>query len=142
LKEADYRVPNAVELYLPYVKDGHPAVRYWAAVGLHANCRYPIDVGLAKPVMTTLLNDPSPTVRVAAAHALCDWGDERAGVPVLIEALQSPTDKTRLLAVIALDKIDVKARPACAAVKVAADDRDEYVKRVAKTLLPRLEPKK
>jgi N-sulfoglucosamine sulfohydrolase len=142
LKEADYRVPNAVDLYLPYVKDGHPAVRYWAAVGLHANCRYPIDVGLAKPVMTTLLNDPSPTVRVAAAHALCDWGDERAGVPVLIEALQSPTDKTRLLAVIALDKIDVKARPACAAVKVAADDRDEYVKRVAKTLLPRLEPKK
>jgi N-sulfoglucosamine sulfohydrolase len=142
LKEADYRVPNAVDLYLPYVKDAHPAVRFWAAVGLHANCRYPIDIGLAKPAVTTLLDDPSAVVRIAAAHALCDWGDERTGVPVLVEALKSPTDKTRLFAMIALDKIDAKARPAYAAVKAATEDPDEYVRRVAQNLLPHLEPKK
>jgi uncharacterized sulfatase len=142
LKEADYKVPNAIDLYLPYVKDAHPAVRYWAAVGLHANCRYPIDIGLAKPVMTTLLDDPSVVVRIAAAHALCDWGDEKAALPFLGEALKHPTDKVRLFAIIALDKIGGKARPAQALIRAATEDPDEYVKRVAQTALSHLEAKK
>jgi N-sulfoglucosamine sulfohydrolase len=141
LKEADYKVPNATGLYLDYLNDAHPAVRYWAAVGLHANCRYPLDIGLAKPGMTTLLEDPSVVVRIAAAHALCDWGDEKTALPVLMEALKSPTDKARLFAVIALDKVGEKARPAHALIKAATADRDEYVKRVAQTVLTRLEVK-
>jgi hypothetical protein len=55
--------------------------------------------------------------------------------------LKHPTDKVRLFAIIALDKIGEKARPALAQVKAAAEDSDDYVKRVAKTVLSRLEPR-
>jgi N-sulfoglucosamine sulfohydrolase len=142
VKEADFKVPNAMDEYLGHLKDAHPAVRYWAVVGLHANCRYPLDISLARPALLTLLADPAPVVRVAAAHALCTWGDEKRAVPVLVEALKDPTDKVRLFAVIALDKIGEKARPMLASIKAAGGDRDEYVKRVAKTVLARLEAKK
>jgi hypothetical protein len=142
VKEADYKVPNATDEYLGHLKDAHPAVRYWAVVGLHANCRYPVDISLAKPALLTMLADPSAVVRIAAARALCDWGDEKGALPVLVEALKHPTDKVRLFAVIALDKIGERARPALASIKAATGDRDDYVTRVAKTVLARLEAKK
>ena len=91
--------------------------------------------------MATLLQDPSVVVRIAAAHALCDWGDEKTALPILVEALKHPTDKTRLFAVIALDKIGEKARPALAQIQALTKDRDEYVKRVATTASERLQAK-
>jgi HEAT repeat protein len=39
-------------------------------------------------VLLEALNDPSPTVRVAAAHALCDWGELEKGLTVLAELLR------------------------------------------------------
>jgi hypothetical protein len=141
VKEADYQGPNATPAWLACLKDAKPAVRYWGAVGLHACVKYPADLALAKPALTTLLQDPSVVVRIAAAHALCDWGDEKTALPVLVEALKHPTDKTRLFAVIALDKLGEKARPALAQIQALTKDRDEYVKRVAATVLERLKAK-
>jgi len=141
VKEADYQGPNATPAWLACLRDAKPAVRYWGAVGLHACAKYPADLALAKPAMVTLLQDPSAVVRIAAAHALCDWGDEKTALPVLIEALKHPTDKTRLFAVIALDKIGERARPALAQIQALTKDRDEYVKRVATTVLERLKVK-
>ncbi len=141
VKEADYQGPNATPAYLACLKDGKPAVRYWGVVGLHASVKYAPDLSLAKPALTTLLQDPSVVVRIAAAHALCDWGDEKAALPVLIEALKHPTDKTRLFAVIALDRLGEKARPALTQIQALTKDRDEYVKRVATTVLDRLKGK-
>ena len=92
-----------------------------------------------KPAVAALLQDPSVVVRIAAAHALCDWGEEKTALPVLVEALKHPTDKVRLFAVIALDKIGEKARPALAEIEALTKDRDEYVKRVATTVLGRLQ---
>jgi HEAT repeat protein len=141
VKEADYQGLNATPAWLACLRDAKPAVRYWGAVGLHACAKYPADLALAKPALTTLLQDPSVVVRIAAAHALCDWGDERIALPVLVEALKHPTDKTRLFAVIALDKIGEKARPALAQIQALTKDRDEYVKRVATTASERLQVK-
>jgi uncharacterized sulfatase len=141
VKEADYQGLNATPAWLVCLRDAKPAVRYWGAVGLHACAKYPADLALAKPALATLLQDPSVVVRIAAAHALCDWGDERIALPVLVEALKHPTDKTRLFAVIALDKLGVKARPALAQIQALTKDRDEYVKRVATTASERLQAK-
>lgn len=141
LKELDFLGPNATNAYLPYLKDPKPSVRYWAVVGLHASTKYPVDLALAKPAVTTMLEDPSIVVRVAAAHAMCDWGEERIALPVLVEALKSPTDKTRMFAIVALDKIGEKARPALPLIEAATKDPDNYVTRVAKTALERLRAK-
>ncbi len=141
VKDLDFTGPNATTAFLAHLKDPKPAVRYWAVVGLHAWTKYPVDLAMAKPAVTTMLEDPSMVVRVAAAHAMCDWGEERIALPILVEALKNPTDKTRMFAMVALDKIGEKARPALPQIQAAAKDSDEYVARVAKTVLSRLERK-
>ena len=141
LKELDYQGANATHAYLQYLEDPDRAVRYWATVGVYASCRFPVDMTFAKPAMQARLEDPSMTVRITAAQALYSWGYERDTLPVLIQALKHPTAKVRLFAIIALDKIGEKARPALAQIRAAAKDPDDYVKRVAKTVLSRLEPR-
>ncbi len=141
LKEFDHEGPNATSQYIQHLKDMSPAVRYWATVGLHASCRFPVDMTFVKPAMQTKLTDPSIIVRIAAAHALCEWGQEKDALPVLAQALQHPTDKVRLFAIIALDKLGEKARPVLAQVKAATQDPDDYVQRVARTVLSRLKPR-
>jgi uncharacterized sulfatase len=139
LKELDFMGANGTTGFLAYLKDAKPSVRYWAVVGLHVWTKYPVDLAMAKPAVTTMLEDPSMVVRVAAAHAMCDWGEERIALPVLVEALKNPTDKTRMFAMVALDKIGEKARPALPQIQAAAQDSDDYVTRVAQTVLNRLQ---
>lgn len=138
VKELDFTGPNATSEFLAHLKDPKPSVRYWAVAGLHVWTKYPVDLAMAKPAVTTMLEDPSPVVRVAAAHAMCDWGEERIALPVLVEALKSPVGKTRMFAMVTLDKIGEKARPALPQIQAAAQDKDDYVTRVAKTALGRL----
>jgi uncharacterized sulfatase len=139
LKELDYQGPNATSQYVAHLNDGSAIVRYWAVVGLHASCRFPVDMTFVKPPMQTMLQDPSVIVRIAAAHALCEWGQQNLALPVLAEALRHPADKVRLFAIVALDKLGERARPALAQIKAATQDSDDYVTRVAKTALARLE---
>jgi len=139
LKELDSAGPNATHTYLKHLQDANPIVRYWATAGLHASCRLAVDMTFAKPAMQTMLEDSSIIVRIAAAQALCEWGQESDGLPVLTWALRHRTDKVRLFAVIALDKIGEKARPALAQIKAATQDPDDYVTRVAKTVAARLD---
>ena len=80
-------------------------------------------------------------VRIAASHALCDLGYEKEALPVLAEALNNKTDKARLFAIIALNKIGEKAHPLLPQIKAAQKDSDNYVQRVAQTTLERLEGK-
>jgi uncharacterized sulfatase len=95
----------------------------------------------AKTAFRKSLKDPAAIVRIAAAHAMCDWGEEKEALPVLAEALKDKTAKARLYAIIALDKIGEKARPLLPQIKAALKDKDNYVKRVAQTTLNRLESK-
>lgn len=136
--EADYLGANAPHALLSRVEDANPAIRYRVIVALHGSCKYGVDIGLAKTAVSGRLRDPSVTVRIAAAHAMCDWGHADDGLPVLVAALQHPTDKARLFAMIALGKIGEKARPALAQIRAATEDKDKYVARVARTALARL----
>ena len=88
-----------------------------------------------------MLTDPATVVRVASAHALCDWGGENDALPVLSEALKDKTDKARLFAIIALNKIGAKARPFLLQIKASLKDSDNYVQRVAQTTIQQLEGK-
>jgi len=85
------------------------------------------------------MNDPAAVVRIAAAHALCDWGEEEKALPVLAAGLTDKTDKARLHAIIALNKIGEKARPLLPQIKATMKDKDNYVKRVVQTTLEHLE---
>ncbi|MHC4326947.1 MAG: sulfatase-like hydrolase/transferase [Planctomycetota bacterium] len=138
IKELDGSDDNGP--YVKALKDKYASVRYWAVVGLHNNLKGR-DRNRAEPLLRTALKDAAPAVRVAAAHALCDWGQQGEALPVLAEALKDKTNKARLYAVIALNKIDEKARPLVPQIQAALKDSDNYVKRVAQTTLKQLKDK-
>jgi N-sulfoglucosamine sulfohydrolase len=138
IKELDYLGKKAIPQYYTALKDKYASVRYWAVIGLHYNCKSPADKEKAKAAIKNMLTDPATVVRVASAHALCDWGSENETLPVLSEALKDKTDKARLFAVIALNKIGAKARPLLPQIKILLKDSDNYVQRVAQTTMEQL----
>jgi uncharacterized sulfatase len=111
------------------LSDRDAAVRYWAAIGLGNQGR------AAEPAAEALLaalQDPSPSVRIAAARALCRLDRHDRALPVLIEELSSPREWVRLSAAIELDQLGDKAQPATAALQQALKDKqNKYVVRVA-----------
>jgi HEAT repeat protein len=71
-----------------------------------------------RPALVTILNDPSPSIRAAAAHAL-GWPANREAIPALREHADNPTEDAtvRAMAVEALGRIgDRSARPAVVAL--------------------------
>ena len=154
IKESDFAGEKAIPQYLSALNDEYASVRYWAVVGLHFNCpalspsaalRVNSVEGKEGPArkqaetaLQKMLRDPAPVVRIAAAHALCDWGQEEKALPVLVEGLDCKTDKARLFAIIALDRIGEKARPALEQIKAHQKDPDNYVQRVTGAVLKRL----
>jgi len=139
IKDWDGLGKKAIPRYMEALRDEYGSVRYWAVVGLHNSCKEAEDVQQAKTALRELLADPAPVVRVAAADALCDWGEEKAALPVLVEALNCVTDKARLYAMIALKQIGQKARPALSSIKACLKDKDDYVQRVTRAVLKGLE---
>jgi len=138
IKELDDQGDKAIPKYFKALSDKYASVRYWAVIGLHNNCQSSSDIERAKTTLGKSLKDPAAIVRVAAAHAMCDWGEEKEALPVLAEALKDKTDKARLYAIIALNKIGPKARPFLPEIKTAVEDSDNYVQRVARTTLNQL----
>ena len=78
-------------------------------------------------------------MRVAAAHALCDWGEEARALPVLVDVLKSGSNTARLFAATALGQIGEKARPALPHLQAAMKDKLKYVTRVTEYTLERLQ---
>ena len=141
IKDWDGLDKEAIPIYMEALRDEYGSVRYWAVVGLHNSYKEAEDVKQAKTALTRALEDPAPVVRIAAAHALCDWGQEKEALPVLAEALKCETDKARLYAMIALKRIGEKARPTLSAIKACLKDKDNYVQRVTRAVLKQLEKK-
>jgi len=139
IKEWDGLGKEAIPRYMEALRDEYGSVRYWAVVGLHNSCKEAEDIERAKTALRRLLADPAPVVRIAAADALCDWGEEKEALPVLAEALKCETDKARLYAMIALKQIGQKARPALSDIKACLKDKDDYVQRVTHAILKGLE---
>jgi N-sulfoglucosamine sulfohydrolase len=136
IKELDGQGDKAIPKYSKELNDKYASVRYWAVVGLHYSSKAADNE--TKAALEKALDDPAVVVRIAAAHALCDWSDEEKALPVLAEAMNDKTDKARLFAIIALNKIGEKARPLLPQIKTALKDSDNYVQRVAQTTLEHL----
>lgn len=124
---------EALPQMIKTLADEDAAVRYWAAIGL-GNLGQ--DATSAKDLLIDRLEDPSPTVRIAAARALCNMALDDQALPVLIQELGSDREWVRLNAAIVLDSIGDKARPAIPALKEALKDKqNKYVVRVANRAL-------
>ncbi len=137
LKAHDGAGEAVVPVYLQAMEDPEPSVRYWAVVGIHASVKSRETQERVRPVLLKMLNDSSPTVRIAAAHALCEWGESEA-LTVLTDELRHPEEFVRLYAINALRHLGEKARPALPFIKAATKDPSGYVQRVARTILKKL----
>lgn len=128
-------------------------IRYWAARGLHLGLQSHAGVVADELVQTavgmvdTLMNDPSPTVRVAAAEALLDFGSDRqktAAAKELLSLTNLPEDGY-YVGIAALNVIDdnydaVMARSGGSLANVPGKRRDaprrgnDYVGRLLQTI--------
>ena len=91
--------------------DTDSAVRYWGATGLGNIGDELAENREVVKVLNELLEDPSSTVRTAAARGLCRLNQPTNALPVLIHEMTTGTQWERLYAAIALDEIDEMARP-------------------------------
>jgi uncharacterized sulfatase len=123
-------------LLLNAIKHNNPWVRYWAAIGI-GNLK-----SRTKPFIKLLrlaLNDIVPSVRIAAARALCEMGLVEQALDVLIKQVQNENEWVRLDAVTVLDELGELARPAIPVLKQALQDKEnKYVVRVANHALNEL----
>ncbi|MDH4241337.1 MAG: HEAT repeat domain-containing protein, partial [Phycisphaerae bacterium] len=138
VKQLDDFGDEAIADYIKALNDKSASVRYWAVVCLHNNYKKVRDVEQVRAALRKMLADRSPVVRISSAHALCDWGQQKEGLPVLIDALKYKNNKTGLHAVIALKKIGEKARPALPQIRDCLKDSDGYVQRVTRSILKNL----
>jgi len=139
IKALDRQGENAIPGYLDALDDSYASVRYWAVVGVHQAAGDAEMLEHAKTAVVKLLDDPSASVRIAAAEALCDWGLDGRALPVLVEALAHESDTVRLFAANAFGRIGAKARPALPQLKAAMEDKYREVRNVTKYTLLRLE---
>lgn len=126
VKAFDGRWAEGVDAYLGALKDPDGPVRYWAAVGLHQAVLAGASPDAVRPALEPLLADASPSVPVAAAHALVDCGRAEKGLARLVELLQAPLEKTRLLAAHSLERLGEKARPVLDRMEAALDGQPRY----------------
>ena len=141
LRDLDFRGAAALEEWGRTLQDPEGAMRYWAVLAIHhlseGNAEAQARAGVA---FASLLDDPSISVRVSAAEALCQWGEAEKGLPVLVETLaESPSDSGRLYAALSLKRIGQAARPAIDAIRASLEDRNGYVGRVSASTLKDLE---
>ncbi|MBI1356040.1 MAG: sulfatase-like hydrolase/transferase [Acidobacteria bacterium] len=94
--------------------DADPTVRFWAAVGLTAQREA---ASPAAEALLKALEDERPSVRTAAAQALCNLGRCGRALPVLLENLRSDQQYVSLRAANALDHLGERARPVLPAMK-------------------------
>lgn len=109
--------------------DEDAAIRYWAATGIG---NIGADAASTENKIDKLLSDPSPSVRVAAARALCLMNKPQKALPVLTDTMDSQYEWARLQAVIVLDEMGQMAKPAEKALKKALNNQpNKYITRVA-----------
>ncbi|MBI4622983.1 MAG: sulfatase-like hydrolase/transferase [Verrucomicrobia bacterium] len=106
--------PAAVPRLTTLLGDGDSAVRYWAALGFLMRGKDAVMSGQA--ALRTALNDTSPHARIAAAHALAQYGPDSALAPSLavLRELAPPEKNGVFVAMSALNVIEAlgaKAAP-------------------------------
>lgn len=90
------------------LKDRDSGVRYWAVIGL---LQMPELSDASSKELTALLNDPSPSVQIAAAEALCKYGDSAKAVQTLGKLVQDDRSWLALQAARSIQLVGEDARP-------------------------------
>jgi uncharacterized sulfatase len=136
--------PEALPAIRTALRDDDSAVRYWAAMGVLMDGRRGVEAAL--DVLRVALNDGSPYVRIVAAEALAQYGDDadvRRGLAVLVERADADRNTVfvAMAALNALDALGGKASPVADAIKrlpktaKVPDPRyDSYVPRLTEDL--------
>lgn len=115
--------PAAADL----LADADSAVRYWGAIGLRGMGE---KAKGSEDRLLKALEDPSPSVRIASADVLSRLGRLNEALPVLARGLQDENEWARLHAATVLDGLGAKAEPVREAIRAAANDKNDYVRRV------------
>ncbi len=121
---ATRRDPAGIPRLIRWMGHDHECVRYWAALGC---VMLKDNAAQAAGELARLLRDPSPSVRVASAEALCYAGRADEGVAALREALAHDNGSVRLQAANALENIGDRALPALPDLERSQSDADNYV---------------
>ena len=113
---------------MDFAKSPDPSTRYWASVWLGVT-----KVAESKPTLLKLTSDPVPTVRVAAAQALCKFGD-LAHVKILVEHIQNPNLLVGMFALRAIEELGDAGKAHREAIAAAQKSKYEFSRRIAKRL--------
>jgi len=105
---------GAEPVFLKHLVDRDAAVRYWGAVGLSAAETLSEEAAAALGVA---LEDPAPSVRVEAGHALARHGHAARAVPVLARCLGDKNLAAVLHAARAIELLGEKAKAATPAMR-------------------------
>ena len=129
--------PTSIPKLLFALHSEDPSIRYWAAMGI-GNIGAQTKSALKR--VAEYLDDPSPSVRIAAARAVAKLGSPEEALPVLEAELQSDHQWGRLAAAIVLDEMDEEARPALPSLQQALlNQPNKYIVRVANRAINELE---
>lgn len=100
---------SALQKQAELLRADHPAVRFWAAAGLHAEVPASHRV---LPALETALGDESPPVQIEVASTVLSMEDSPRAIEVLTGALQSDDELVALRAARALQLLGDEAAPA------------------------------
>jgi len=111
-----------------FAKYPDPSTRYWAAVWLGVN-----KTAESKSTLLDLTNDSVPTVRVAAARALCEFGDLNH-LNLLVEHIQDANLLVGMFALRAIEELGDAGKKHRDAIDKAQKSKYEFSRRIAKRL--------
>ncbi|NEO86473.1 MAG: sulfatase-like hydrolase/transferase [Spirulina sp. SIO3F2] len=126
--------PQNLTQLIQWLNDADSGVRYWAAQGC-------VVLGTqATPAQAALLhqlNDPSSTVRITVAEALCQWGQSDVALPVLQELFEDEREAIRLHVINVIANLDLALQRSMAEfLQTRVDDSSLMVQwAVQKTLV-------
>ncbi|MBD3267944.1 sulfatase-like hydrolase/transferase [bacterium] len=110
--------PQHIDTFKKALGEREPAIRYWSAVGLGALGK---KAEPAEKELEKALKDPMPSVRFAAAEAMCHIGGQDKALPVLKQGLLNEDPRHQLHASQILMVIGEKAKPAIPEMKKAIE---------------------
>ena len=113
---------------LQYAKSADASTRYWAAVWLGVN-----KTPAGKATLLKLTTDPVPAVRVAAAQALCKFGD-LSHLKVLVENVENSNLLVGMFALRAIEELGDAGKAHREAIAAAGKSKYEFSRRIARRL--------
>ncbi|MBT3568055.1 MAG: sulfatase-like hydrolase/transferase [Opitutae bacterium] len=113
---------------LAFAKSPDPSTRYWVAVWLGVN-----QTAGGKATLLKLTSAPVPAVRIAAAQALCKFG-ELGQLKLLVEHINDPNLLVGMFALRAIEELGDAGKAHREAIAAAQKSKYEFSRRIARRL--------